>query len=240
MVISMVSFRRRLRVFVVIFSALGSYYGQAESVPPGKARIVIFRQGSLGGSIGRGWPVKVDGQEIGSVKAGGSAIAAVAPGPHTLSLEMFDFPGVSREMVNVGAGHSYYYEVRLKAKAKKALQSATSFGIIGWAVGSSAAINAEPNGLFEFVAAPTDAISGEMAPLPDKGNPVNKPGIKSPSIPNSPKVISSELPRDANAPENREIALKECREEAKANMIGRSNISPPTWISNCVKRKTGH
>src|SRR5262249_5559500 len=77
--------------------------------PAGKARIVVFRPDSFGGSIGRSWPVKLDGQALGDVKAGSFVYADGAPGRHVLSLEMFDFPGVSRQGISVAAGSTYYF-----------------------------------------------------------------------------------------------------------------------------------
>jgi len=150
--------RRVLVALVLVSGAVVATAAQAQT--SGKARIVVFRPDSPGGALGRGWPVKVDGQDIGSVQAGSYAVAERAPGPHTLSLEMFDFPGVSKHSVSVAAGQTAYFQVRLKPKSQQSLQGATSFGVIGWAVGSSNAAKAEPNGLFEFVPAAAGAISG--------------------------------------------------------------------------------
>jgi len=69
-----------------------------------------------------------------------------------LSLEMFDFLGVSRQGISVAAGSTYYYyRVKLKVKSEKTLSAGASGGILGWAVAASAAGKAEPDGVFEFV-----------------------------------------------------------------------------------------
>jgi hypothetical protein len=117
----------------------------------GKARIVVFRPDSFGGSIGRSWPVKLDGQALGDVKAGSFVFADGAPGRHVLSLEMFDFPGVSRQGISVAAGSTYYFRVKLKDKSEKTLSAGASGGVLGWAVAASTAGKAEPDGVFEFV-----------------------------------------------------------------------------------------
>jgi hypothetical protein len=121
--------------------------------PPqaGKARIVVFRPDSFGGSIGRSWPVKLDGQPLGDVKAGSFVYDDRAPGRHMLSLEMFDFPGLSRQSVSVAAGSTYYFRVKLKDKSEKTLSAGASGGILGWAIAAGAASKAEPDGVFEFV-----------------------------------------------------------------------------------------
>jgi len=121
--------------------------------PPsaGKARIVVFRPDSLGGSIGRSWPVQLDGKALGDVKAGSFIYDDRAPGRHVLSLEMFDFPGVSRQGINIAAGSTYYFRVKLKDKSEKTLSAGASGGILGWAVAAGAAGKAEPDGVFEFV-----------------------------------------------------------------------------------------
>jgi len=83
--------------------------------------------------------------------AGAFVYADGAPGRHVLSLEMFDFPGVSRQGISVAAGGTYYFRVKLKDKSEKTLSAGASGGILGWAVAASAAGKAEPEGVFEFV-----------------------------------------------------------------------------------------
>jgi len=134
-----------------VFCALGASAEPLGPPPAGKARVVVFRPDSLGGSIGRSWPVKLDGEALGDVKAGSFAYADRAPGRHVLSLEMFDFPGVSRQGISVVAGSTHYFRVKLKDKSEKTLSAGASGGILGWAVAAGAAGKAEPDGVFEFV-----------------------------------------------------------------------------------------
>jgi hypothetical protein len=149
---------RRLIVLVgstIAASVLCLFDASAEQLgppPAGKARIVVFRPDSFGGSIGRSWPVKLDGQALGDVKAGSFVYADGAPGRHMLSLEMFDFPGVSRHDISVARGNTYYFRVKLKDKSEKTLSAGASGGILGWAVGANSAGKAEPDGVFDFVA----------------------------------------------------------------------------------------
>src|SRR5262245_65538958 len=118
---------RRLIVLVVSTIAASVFWVLGASAEPlgppsaGKGRIVVFRPDSLGGSIGRSWPVKLDGQALGDVKAGSFAYADLAPGRHVLSLELFDFPGVSRQGISVVAGSTHYFRVKLKDKSEKTL-----------------------------------------------------------------------------------------------------------------------
>jgi hypothetical protein len=148
---------RRLIVLVIstiaasVFCVIGASAEPLGPPPAGKARIVVFRPDSFGGSIGRSWPVKLDGQALGDVKAGSFVYADRAPGRHILSLEMFDFPGVSRQSISVAAGSTYYFRVKLKDKSEKTLSAGASGGILGWAVAAGAAGKAEPDGVFEFV-----------------------------------------------------------------------------------------
>jgi hypothetical protein len=148
---------RRLIVLVAsttaasVLCVLGASAEPLGPPPAGKARIVVFRPDSLGGSIGRSWPVKLDGQALGDVKAGSFIYADRASGRHMLSLEMFDFPGVSRQGISVAGGSTYYFRVKLKDKSEKTLSAGASGGIVGWAVAGSAAGKAEPDGVFEFV-----------------------------------------------------------------------------------------
>lgn len=148
---------RRLIVLVALTIAasllwvLGASAEPLGPPPAGKARIVVFRPDSFGGSIGRSWPVQLDGQALGDVKAGSFVYTDRAPGRHILSLEMFDFPGVSRHSISVAAGSTYYFRVKLKDKSEKTLSAGASGGILGWAVAAGAAGKAEPNGVFEFV-----------------------------------------------------------------------------------------
>src|SRR5262245_65174844 len=99
-----------------VFWVLGASAEPLGPPPAGKARIVVFRPDSFGGSIGRSWPVKLDGQALGDVKAGSFVYADGAPGRHVLSLEMFDFAGVSRQGISVTAGGTYDFRVKLKDK----------------------------------------------------------------------------------------------------------------------------
>src|SRR5262245_65432375 len=84
-------------IAVSVLFMLGVHAEPLGPPPAGKGRIVVFRPDSFGGSIGRSWPVKLDGQALGDVKAGSFVYADRTPGRHMLSLEMFDFPGVSRQ-----------------------------------------------------------------------------------------------------------------------------------------------
>src|SRR5262245_61241314 len=67
--------------------------------PAGKGRIVVFRASVWAGALARGWPVKVDGQDAGNLKAGTFVIADRAPGSHVLAMEQWDEPGVSKRSV---------------------------------------------------------------------------------------------------------------------------------------------
>src|SRR5262245_54532310 len=148
---------RRLIVLAVstiaasVFCVLGTSAEPLGLPPAGKARIVVFRPDSFGGSIGRSWPVKLDGQALGDVKAGSFVYADRAPGRHMLSLVMDDLPGVSRHSVSVAAGSTHYFRVKLKDKSEKTLSACAPGGILGWAVASGAAGKTEPDGVFEFV-----------------------------------------------------------------------------------------
>jgi hypothetical protein len=124
----------------------------------GKGRIVVYRDDGIGQS-GRVWPVELNGQRMGPLEPNTYVVAERAPGVYTLSLEMFDVPGISRQRVSVVAGQTRYYLARVKPKVLERMRGAAGFGIIGALIGAGAASQAEPDGWHEFVPASASAIT---------------------------------------------------------------------------------
>jgi hypothetical protein len=143
-------------IALALAAGLGVAPAVAETIgppPAGKGRIVVYRASVWAGALARGWPVKVDNQDAGNLKAGTYVIADRAPGSHTLSMELWDEPGVSKRSVHVAAGQTAFFRLEMREKAKKAMMvgSLVGGGLIGYAIGASIAKNENPNGLYEFV-----------------------------------------------------------------------------------------
>jgi hypothetical protein len=140
------------QIVVAFLFGCGAALAQTVGSPPaGKARIVVFRPSGVLGSVGRSWPVKLDGQAMGDVTPGSFAVLDRTPGRHQLSLEMFDFPGASRHDFSAVGGRVYIFRVKLKDKAKNALQAGSAGGVIGYAIAASAYGASDKSGTFEFV-----------------------------------------------------------------------------------------
>jgi hypothetical protein len=148
--------KRGLLIAMAFVVGLGAMPALAETIgppPAGKGRIVLFRASSWAGTLARGWPVKVDGQDAGNLKAGTFVIADRAPGNHTLSMEQWDEPGVSKRSVHVAAGQTTFFRLEMRDKAKKAMMvgGLVGGGLLGYAVAASIAKKENPTGLYEFV-----------------------------------------------------------------------------------------
>jgi hypothetical protein len=148
--------RRRLVIALAFAVGLAAAPAMAETIgppPAGKGRIVVFRASTWAGALARGWPVKVDIQDAGNLKAGTYVIADRAPGSHTLSMELWDEPGVSKRSVHVAAGQTAFFRLEMRDKAKKAMMvgGLVGGGLLGYAIASSIAAKENPTGLYEFV-----------------------------------------------------------------------------------------
>jgi hypothetical protein len=101
----------------------------------------VYRASVWAGALARGWPVKVEGQDAGNLKAGTYVIADRAPGSHTLSMEQWDEPGVSKRSVHVAAGQTAFFRLEMREKAKKAMMvgGMVGGGLLCYAVAASIA-----------------------------------------------------------------------------------------------------
>jgi Protein of unknown function (DUF2846) len=116
----------------------------------GQGRIVVLREITIVGSADGGYPVKLDGEPIGDLRTGTFIFRDRPAGRHELSVSKWDFPGVTKQEINIAPGRTYFYEARLSERAK-AMTVGSFAGLAGLAVTAVATSGDSNPGLVDFV-----------------------------------------------------------------------------------------
>jgi hypothetical protein len=83
----------------------------------GMARIVVVRQEQTSPVMRYGgFPVKLDGEQLGDLAVGSFAYLDRPGGPHQLSSEIWGNPGVTRRDFTAVSGRTYYFRASLNEK----------------------------------------------------------------------------------------------------------------------------
>jgi hypothetical protein len=147
-----------LLLVAVCLSACGTPNGPTlEAVtqragPPktGHARVVVYREPLFAPVGDRGYPIKLDGQPMGDLWAGSFVSLDRPAGPHQLSLDLWDMPGVSRQHFDAVAGRTHYFVVRMSDRGK-AITAGTIFGgLAGYAL-TAAVTSGDDKGTMDFI-----------------------------------------------------------------------------------------
>jgi len=118
------------RRLAVLISIIGSLAGCASApiqapvatmAPPsgGNARVVVIRQEN--GFVGfgdRSFRIQLDGESMGEVMTGAIVSADRPAGPHHLTADLWDFPGVTRREFTAQAGRTYYFRAQFDEEPK--------------------------------------------------------------------------------------------------------------------------
>ena len=105
----------------------------------GMARVIVMRrEKGFYGWGDRGLPVKVDGQAIGEITTGNSVSSEITPGPHEVTMDLWDQLGTSSYKFNAAPGRTYFVMARVKEKVNEVNMSTAVFGLVGHGVAALA------------------------------------------------------------------------------------------------------
>jgi hypothetical protein len=126
----------------------------------GQGRIVVLLEKGYGGVLDFGYPVSLDGEPMGELKTGTFLYRDRPAGRHELSVNQWDFPGVTKQEITVAPGRTYFFMTR-QSERGKAIAVGGFGGLAGIAVTAAATSgNANP-GPVDFV--PLDDAAGQQA-----------------------------------------------------------------------------
>jgi hypothetical protein len=126
----------------------------------GQGRIVILLEKGYAGPFDRGYPVSLDNEPIGELKTGTFVFGDRPAGRHEISVNEWDFPGVTKQKVDVVPGRTYFF-VTKQSERSKAIQVGSFVGIAGMAVTTIATSGSENPGPVDFM--PLDEAAGQRA-----------------------------------------------------------------------------
>ena len=128
----------------------------------GMARIVVLREKAYTGLNDRGWPIELDGKPMGDVKAGTFVYRDVGAGHHEVTLDLWDFPGVSRTAFDTVEGRTYFFVSQLNGNSTAVTAGILTFGLLGYA---AAAASVDKSGPIDLVALDEAAAGQRIAEL---------------------------------------------------------------------------
>lgn len=110
----------------------------SEPIPRGKARLSLTR---VSGLLYSGVPasVKVNGQPVAELWAGGASSVDLAPGPTAVSVDAWSHPGSWTVELNVKAGQTYALEISPRGDS---YVPGALFGVVGAAIDANVNKNA--------------------------------------------------------------------------------------------------
>jgi hypothetical protein len=127
----------------------------------GQGRIVVLLQKGYGGLLDYGYPVSLDGEPMGELKTGTFLYRDRPAGRHELSVDQWDFPGVTRHDITVAPGRTYFLLARQSERSKALVTGQTFGGLAGLAVTAAVTSSDSNPGPVEFV--PLDDAAGQQA-----------------------------------------------------------------------------
>src|SRR5215831_2809260 len=136
--------------------------------PPkaGQARIVVFREKGYGGLADAGWEVKLDGEPMSELKTGTYVYADRPAGRYKLSSIMALFPGETQYEITVAAGRTYYFLVKLSARANTLNAMSAAGGMSGLIIGAVITSGNDNQGALDFFPLPETDARTMMADIP--------------------------------------------------------------------------
>jgi hypothetical protein len=139
------------------YASISQTYGGPKN---GQGRIVVLLEKGFAGAFDHGYPVSLDNEPIGELKTGTFVYGDRPPGRHELSVNEWDFPGVTKQEVNVTAGRTYFF-VTKQSDRSKALTVGSFAGLTGMAVTAIATSGSSNPGPVDFM--PLDEAAGMRA-----------------------------------------------------------------------------
>jgi hypothetical protein len=116
----------------------------------GQGRIVVLRETAFVGSMDGGYSVSLDGEPMGDLKTGTFIFRDRPAGRHELSVNRWDFPGVTKHEFSVAPGRTYFYAAKMSERAQ-ALLAGSFAGLAGLAVTAVATSGSSNPGPVDFV-----------------------------------------------------------------------------------------
>jgi hypothetical protein len=143
------------------FTALTQELGPPRA---GQARIVVLRrEKGVAGFGDRAIPVKVDGQPVGELLTGGFIYVDRPAGPHQVSADVWDYPGVARQDFTTASGRTYFFATKFNENVDKIAAATVLVGLAGAAVAMAA--TGENRGGVEMVPLSEGAARAALAEL---------------------------------------------------------------------------
>jgi hypothetical protein len=139
------------------YASLSRTYGVPKN---GQGRIVVLLEKGYAGAFDHGYPVSLDNEPIGELKTGTFVDGDRPAGRHELSVNEWDFPGVTKQEVNVAAGRTYFF-VTKQSDRSKAMTVGSFGGLTGMAVTAIATSGSSNPGPVDFM--PLDEAAGMRA-----------------------------------------------------------------------------
>ncbi len=139
------------------FASVSQTYGGPKN---GQARIVVLLEKGYAGPFDRAFPVSLDDEPIGQLKTGTFVYGDRPAGRHELSVNAWDFPGVTKQEINVAPGRTYFFVTR-QSDRSKAMMVGSFVGLTGMAVTAIATSGSSNPGPVDFV--PLDEAAGRRA-----------------------------------------------------------------------------
>jgi hypothetical protein len=129
------------------YSSVSKTYGGPKN---GQGRIVVLWEKGYPDALDHGYHVSLDNEPIGILKTGTFIYADRPAGRHELSVNEWDFPGVTKQEVNVAPGRTYFF-VTKQSDRSKALTVGSFVGLAGLAVTTVATSGSSNPGPVDFV-----------------------------------------------------------------------------------------
>ncbi len=139
------------------YSSVSKTYGSPKN---GQGRIVVLLEKGYAGVFDHGYPVSLDNEPIGELRTGTFVYGDRPAGRHELTVNEWDFPGVTKQEVNVAAGRTYFF-VTKQSERSKALKVGSFAGLTGMAVTAIATSGSSNPGPVDFD--PLDEAAGMRA-----------------------------------------------------------------------------
>ena len=139
------------------YASVSRTYGAPQK---GQGRIVVLWDQGFNDALDHGYHVSLDNEPIGILRTGTFIYADRPAGRHELSVNEWDFPGVTKQEVNVASGRTYFF-VTKQSERSKAITVGSFGGLAGIAVTAAVTSGSSNPGPVDFV--PLDEAAGMRA-----------------------------------------------------------------------------
>jgi hypothetical protein len=137
----------------------GSVSQTAGAPKNGQARVVVMWEKGYGGLFDQGYAIALDSESMGELKTGTFLFRDLPAGRHQLSVNLWDFPGVTRHDIAVAPGRTYFFLARQSERSKALATGQTFGGLAGFAVTAAVTSSDSNPGPVDFV--PLDDAAGQ-------------------------------------------------------------------------------